>query len=211
MLGYLGRARALSTLLDDPPHSLLVQSYKAKELEGAVVNADGWGAAWYAAEELGAEHLAVVYAEYPPIQTAARDYGVESIGGKTVYRSGGARMIQYANELASKHFVGTMGPKGQFTADLDPVSREPQCKASDELSCSAAKAEVRRWSSNLDTLRQLGPEATLQRGYVLLKRANDGQLLMRASALAPNQALIARFADGERRLHSDDRSGLDEP
>ena len=63
----------------------------------------------------------------------------------------------------------------------------------------------------VDTLRQLGPEATLQRGYVLLKRANDGQLLMRASALAPNQALIARFADGERRLHSDDRSGLDEP
>ena len=51
MLGYLGRARALSTLLDDPPHSLLVQSYKAKELEGAVVNADGWGAAWYAAED----------------------------------------------------------------------------------------------------------------------------------------------------------------
>ncbi len=30
----------------------------------------------YAAEELHAEHIAVVYAEYPPIQTAAQDYGV---------------------------------------------------------------------------------------------------------------------------------------
>ena len=32
--------------------------------------------AWYAAEVLEAEHIAVVYAEYPPIQTAAQDYGV---------------------------------------------------------------------------------------------------------------------------------------
>ncbi|MCB1003001.1 MAG: ABC transporter substrate-binding protein [Acidimicrobiales bacterium] len=43
--------------------------------------------AWYAAEELGAEHLAVVYAEYPPIQTAARDYGVavaENLGVERV-------------------------------------------------------------------------------------------------------------------------------
>lgn len=36
---------------------------------------------WYAAEELGAEHVAVVYAEYPPIQTAAQDYGVAVAAG----------------------------------------------------------------------------------------------------------------------------------
>ncbi len=47
MLGYLGGTTSLATLVDDPPHSLVVQSYKARELEGAVVNADGWGAAWY--------------------------------------------------------------------------------------------------------------------------------------------------------------------
>ncbi len=62
----------------------------------------------------------------------------------------------------------------------------------------------------VDSLRQLGPDATLQRGYVLLKRASDGQLLLRASAVKPNESLIARFADGERRLHSDDMSGMDE-
>lgn len=32
--------------------------------------------AWYAAEELHAEKVAVVYTEYPPIQTAAQQYGV---------------------------------------------------------------------------------------------------------------------------------------
>jgi len=45
---------------------------------------------------------------------------------------------------------------------------------------------------------------------VLLKRASDGQLLLRASAVRPNETLIARFADGERRLHSDERPGTDE-
>lgn len=47
MLAYLGRTIALSELVTSPPHSLLRQSYSAKELRGAVVNADGWGASWY--------------------------------------------------------------------------------------------------------------------------------------------------------------------
>lgn len=32
--------------------------------------------AWFAAEELEAQRIAVVYADFPPIQTAAQDYGV---------------------------------------------------------------------------------------------------------------------------------------
>ncbi len=44
--------------------------------------------AWYAAEVLHAENIAVVYAEYPPIQTAAQDYGVtvaENLGVEQVH------------------------------------------------------------------------------------------------------------------------------
>jgi exodeoxyribonuclease VII large subunit len=56
------------------------------------------------------------------------------------------------------------------------------------------------WAS----LRLLGPQATLERGYVLLRRELDQGLVMRASQLKPGERLLARFADGERILRSED-------
>lgn len=47
MLGYLGEPIRLGELLEGPPHSLERQSYAARELRGAVVCADGWGAGFY--------------------------------------------------------------------------------------------------------------------------------------------------------------------
>ncbi len=47
MLGYLGKPIELSKLVEAPPHSLERQSYAAREMVSATVNADGWGAAWY--------------------------------------------------------------------------------------------------------------------------------------------------------------------
>lgn len=52
----------------------------------------------------------------------------------------------------------------------------------------------------LASLRLLGPQATLERGYVLLRRAADGSLVTRAGQMRSRETLIARFADGERRL-----------
>jgi len=51
MLGYLGEPVRLSELVDQPPHSLERQSYAAKELRGAVVCADGWGAGFYVPDD----------------------------------------------------------------------------------------------------------------------------------------------------------------
>lgn len=51
MLGYLGEPIRLRDLLDRPPHSLERQSYAAKELRGAVVCADGWGAGFYVPDD----------------------------------------------------------------------------------------------------------------------------------------------------------------
>jgi ergothioneine biosynthesis protein EgtC len=48
VLAYLGPERPLKELLLDPPHSLEVQSYAPKEMEEALLNADGFGVAWYA-------------------------------------------------------------------------------------------------------------------------------------------------------------------
>jgi glutamine amidotransferase len=45
MVGYIGPRLAPAELLQKPPHSLYVQSYKPREMTSGVVNADGWGAA----------------------------------------------------------------------------------------------------------------------------------------------------------------------
>jgi len=45
MAGYLGPALPAGAIVVDPPHSLLVQSYKPREMQSGTVNADGYGAA----------------------------------------------------------------------------------------------------------------------------------------------------------------------
>jgi len=48
MVAYLGGSRAtLSSVVLEPEHSLLVQSYAPKEMMSGVVNADGFGVGWY--------------------------------------------------------------------------------------------------------------------------------------------------------------------
>ena len=48
MVAYLGGSEAtLSSVVLEPEHSLLVQSYAPKEMMSGVVNADGFGAGWY--------------------------------------------------------------------------------------------------------------------------------------------------------------------
>src|SRR5215213_12021072 len=48
MVAYLGGSRAtLSSVVLEPGHSLLVQSYAPKEMMSGVVNADGFGVGWY--------------------------------------------------------------------------------------------------------------------------------------------------------------------
>ena len=52
MVGYLGESEVtLSSLILEPEHSLLVQSYAPKEMMSGVVNADGFGVGWYVAED----------------------------------------------------------------------------------------------------------------------------------------------------------------
>ncbi|MCW0215627.1 MAG: ergothioneine biosynthesis protein EgtC [Pseudonocardia sp.] len=47
-LAYLGPVRTLASLILDPPHGLLHQSYAPADMRGGgTVNADGFGAAWY--------------------------------------------------------------------------------------------------------------------------------------------------------------------
>ena len=47
ILGYLGSAISLNRLAIEPEHSLVVQSYKPKELDAAVLNGDGFGLGWH--------------------------------------------------------------------------------------------------------------------------------------------------------------------
>lgn len=50
ILGYLGPKISLDRLVLEPDHSMLVQSYKPKELETAILNGDGFGLGWHGPE-----------------------------------------------------------------------------------------------------------------------------------------------------------------
>jgi len=50
LLAYAGPSLALERLVTQPDHSLVVQSYQPKELEVALMNADGFGLGWYGPE-----------------------------------------------------------------------------------------------------------------------------------------------------------------
>jgi ergothioneine biosynthesis protein EgtC len=47
LLGYLGSFIQLDKLLYKPEHSLIVQSYKPREMTAGLLNADGFGVGWY--------------------------------------------------------------------------------------------------------------------------------------------------------------------
>ncbi|MUM19686.1 ergothioneine biosynthesis protein EgtC [Mycobacterium sp. CBMA271] len=46
-LGWLGAPRSLASLILEPPHGLLVQSYAPRRQQHGLVNADGWGAGFF--------------------------------------------------------------------------------------------------------------------------------------------------------------------
>ena len=65
MTAYLGESEIqLSSLVLEPEHSLLVQSYAPKEMMSGVVNADGFGTGWYAPE---VDEEPAVYRSVAPI------------------------------------------------------------------------------------------------------------------------------------------------
>ncbi|MEB3337208.1 MAG: ergothioneine biosynthesis protein EgtC [Leptolyngbyaceae bacterium] len=50
LLGYLGSPIQLDSLLYQPDHSLIAQSYQPREMTAGLLNADGFGVGWYHAE-----------------------------------------------------------------------------------------------------------------------------------------------------------------
>src|SRR5438105_6353642 len=57
MAGYLGPALRAGEIVSAPPHSLLVQSYKPREMQSGTVNADGYGAALWLDDDVAAPAL----------------------------------------------------------------------------------------------------------------------------------------------------------
>ena len=63
ILGYLGPQISLDQLVLKPEHAMLVQSYKPKELDAAVLNGDGFGLGWHSE----ADSKAFVYRNVLPM------------------------------------------------------------------------------------------------------------------------------------------------
>ncbi|MEM9266984.1 MAG: ergothioneine biosynthesis protein EgtC [Cyanobacteria bacterium P01_F01_bin.13] len=65
LLAYLGEPIALESLIIKPEHSLVVQSYQPKELQIALLNADGFGLGWHHPEDSAADPF--IYRNVLPI------------------------------------------------------------------------------------------------------------------------------------------------
>lgn len=64
LLGYLGSPVQIDQLLCQPKNSLVVQAYQPKEMELALMNADGFGIGWYHPEK---ETFPYTYKQITPI------------------------------------------------------------------------------------------------------------------------------------------------
>ncbi len=51
LAAYIGPTLSLRHFLNDPPHSLIKQSWAPREMQEAVLNADGFGIGWYTDED----------------------------------------------------------------------------------------------------------------------------------------------------------------
>lgn len=65
LLAYLGEPIPLEDLIFKPEHSLVAQSYQPKELQIALLNADGFGVGWHHSQDLTAEPF--IYRNVLPI------------------------------------------------------------------------------------------------------------------------------------------------
>jgi hypothetical protein len=94
------------------------------------------------------------------LEYIARNYGLETVNkrlGSKVSRSMGARMIQFANKLASETFVvdHTDSVTGELAYVKDSMG-QPVCKDLTAAStCVASAAMLKNYAGNLDVVRQL--------------------------------------------------------
>lgn len=101
MVGYVGAGIGLRAVLDEPAHGLERQSWAPRETQGAVVNADGWGVAWY----LPGEPEPCVYRSDLPIWADANRLSL----GRAVASSCLLAAVRSSTEPLS-HGVGNVQP-----------------------------------------------------------------------------------------------------
>src|SRR4051812_12722193 len=81
MAGYAGSAIRPGDIVSSPAHSLLVQSYKPREMQSGTVNADGFGAALWLDD---GKPEPALYRTAAPIWA---DPNLDWIGGRLLVRS----------------------------------------------------------------------------------------------------------------------------
>ncbi len=120
------------------------------------------------------------------------------------------RLRQQAPE---RRIARTQQSASVLLARLQALSRHDLQRQRERVNLSSHALDRRRPDTGslrlrsghaFSALRLLGPQATLERGYVLLRRSQDGTLLVSAGALRSGESVIAHFADGERTLRSED-------
>src|SRR5215216_1501592 len=159
MIAYLGEPEIqLSSLVLEPEHSLLVQSYAPKEMMSGVVNADGFGTGWYDPE---VDEEPAVYRSVAPIWA---DRSFPSIAPKV--RSS---TVFAAVRSATPGLLGATDSETIFALLLDRL-REAKVSPGDSGAPAEATAETILYVSTVCT--KLGVHAALNIGVT------DGRVMV---------------------------------
>ncbi len=128
-----------------------------------------------------------------------------SLGGNPVFREPRrvlARAAQRVDDLREELARGLRRAVSDRRRDLGEILSRWEAPALRPAALLARHRErVGHWEARL---RALGPEATLARGYAIVLDAG-GQLVRRAAAVKPGQALAVRMADGTLPVRSEVR------
>ncbi len=74
LVAYLGEPILLDSIISQPEHSLIVQSYQPQEMQEALLNADGFGLGWYDTQKQTSPFT------YKNIQPIWNDINLKSLG-----------------------------------------------------------------------------------------------------------------------------------
>lgn len=198
IVGYVGGGRALRTLIDDAPHGLERQSWAPREMQGAVVNADGWGCAWY----LPTEPEPCVYRSPLPIWADANRFGL----GRTVSSACLMAAVRSATDPLSHSLANTQpfvhGPlcflhNGYVKPFRESIQRRLRRTLSDEAyRCVRGETDSEHFFG-LVVDEWLRAEKAEQRVVRALQRATE-RLLSFAEEAGGIALVAAALAEGPR-------------
>ncbi|MGA8117584.1 MAG: ergothioneine biosynthesis protein EgtC [Actinocatenispora sp.] len=187
-LAYLGPPVTLASLLLDPPHSLLHQSYAPADMRGSgTINADGFGAGWYGPDGLVRYRRSCPLWSDPGFATLARSTRSGAMMGAVRSATVGMPVVETASAPFTDGRI-LFGHNGRVTGWPDSMAKSAErLPVTDLLTLDAPTDAALLWAMLQHRLRA---------GADLLDAT--GAVLNEVAAAAPGSRLNLIATDGHQ-------------